>query len=154
MYKKYCNINRGEIKITDNQFKKHRLQMTDKELYYLSSQLCQIKRVRFCQHALCKAMYFNKRDIVNYLLYNKDFTADIVEYNVTLDPKARWEKRVLLRLPQEHIVKVNNAYPEKCSLCIVVSYERGRIVTAYYNIKDDKHNTLDPSRYCAGLKII
>lgn len=154
MYDKYCNMSRGKVKRTHNQFKKHRVQMTDKEINYLSRQLCNIKKVRFCQHALCKAMYFDKSEIVHYILTNKDFTADIVEYNATLLKGDKWQKRVLLRLPQEHTVMVNNRAVKKCSLCVVIEYQRGAIVTAYYNNTDDKHTTLDLDRYCASLKII
>lgn len=147
-------MNRGEIKKTLIQFKKHKLQMKDREIDYISSQLGKMQRIRFCQYALCKAMYYDKQELIDYLLTNTDFTSDIIEYNATLDKHKVWQKRVLLRLPQEHLVRVNKDYLEKCSLCIVINYQRGLIVTAYYNIKDDSHETLDLSRYCSCLKIV
>ena len=41
-----------------------------------------------------------------------------------------------------------------CNLCAVIDYERGKVITAYWNDVDDNHDTLDLSRYDKNLQII
>lgn len=148
----YCSIEKGDKKVTTNQYKKHRLQMTDRELAYLSNQLLNVKKLRFGEHALTKDIGFDIVSIKKFWFNTKDFTPYIIEYNKTLC-KNKWSDRVLLKLPMKYDVYVKGSTTKKCNLCLVVEFKRGFVVTVYYNTVEDKHSTLDVRRYCKNLKI-
>lgn len=81
----------------------------------------------------------------------------IVEYNET-PIKGVIEHRVLLRDSEQIMVKYNegkdNEFSALSNLCFVLCMDNGKIVTTYYNVSDDSHDTLNLYRYDKSLNII
>ena len=87
--------NRGLVKRTKQQMKKHRIQMTNEELSFLEHHLKQINQLNYSYHVLNKQISFDKADIEN-MLKHENLKSFIVEYNET-PTKDGMDRRVLLR---------------------------------------------------------
>lgn len=146
-----------EVFETDNQRKKHVSQMSKEEIAFLDKKLRKIRRIVKSRHLL------NRRDTGRVpIRVFKEILRDpsrrnIIEYNETtkhgLVSKrilVRDSKTVKTRFYQSHTIEAEG----DASLCFVIDYETGVIVTAYYNYANDDHETLNPYRYDATLNCI
>lgn len=118
--------NRGEVRKGENQqFKWHRSQMSKRNI-----------------EILVKEFNKNENDIIKLL--NKDITNLIIEYNKTyLSEDKIWDKRIVIR--DNETLQTDKG---KQNLCIVLSLTNNKIITAYYNLPNDKHETINMNRYC------
>lgn len=147
----------NNVKTTEGQQKKHIKQMNIQETQYLNNRInsLDLSKTTFSFH-----FFDNKRNINEYtvldMLRNKQY--QLIQYNSTPDRYRNTnDKRVLLRTNiKSTINKTEGNYTttQVVSLCIVVSLTNNCIVTGYYNAVDDKHYTLNWSRYCKDLQII
>ena len=149
-----AKYNKGVIKKTENQRKKHVKQMTRKEQWYLREQIKNLPNIRFTQHALNNNIDVTIEQIKNTI---KEYNY-IIEYNETTDTYGKINRRVLVR--SSRVYKVNfhkidgSVIKGNANLCFVVSIDTGYIVTTYYNFINDGHRTIDMRRYDKTLKII
>lgn len=150
--------NKGYVKRTNGQIKKHRIQMTDEEILYIDKKIksMDINSIYLSEHARNNNVVATIGQIKETLLNDslKDF---VVEYNET-PFKGNIEHRVLLRDNKSIMVIYNegmeNQFCELSNLCFVLCMDNGKIVTTYYNIINDSHKTLNLNRYDKNLKII
>lgn len=147
-------INRGFVRRTRNQEKKHYTQFTYDELLYLENKIRSLDMINLkpSAHLLSKPSISYKLDDIMKTLMDKDVKDMIIEFNSTKKGN-NIDKRVLLRSKDEYEVKIDNNIV-KCNLCFVVSLLNNEIVTVYYNESKDNHNTINWYRYNANLKII
>lgn len=132
--------------------------MTDKELQFLLSELRKIKleNIWLSNHIKEKNVTISL-DMIIKTIQKDDLLDLIIEYNET-PTRNRIERRVLIR--SNDIVKVSYVKEDKTTfekdsnLCFVVCLDNSKIVTAYYNLANDMHDTLMDERYNERLKII
>lgn len=149
--------NKGRIKRTKHQIKKHVSQMNEIEKEYLANAIASISsKIRFSKHFISSEVKCEKEHVAQ-LLNCKNLLSLIVEYNET-NNGSYVDRRVLVRdgVPKEVTFFSNASEPfiAPANLCVVVSIVTGRIITAYWNLKDDDHKTIDWKRYDANLKVI
>lgn len=145
-------INKGFVKRTFNQKKKHYTQLSEDELNYLENKLKGLKNIRPSWHLVEKKDILVKRlDIFN-VIKDSNLKELIIEYNVTLSRNGA-DKRVLLRSRDIYNVNIGDKNL-KCNLCFVISISRGEIITAYYNSAEDNHDTINWERYDKDLKVM
>lgn len=132
--------------------------MTDAEVTYLDSKIKAMltKDIYFSQHAKNNNVTATLEQIMDIL--NRETVKEyIVEYNET-PFYGTTEHRVLLRDTEEVMVKYNegkdNEFSALSHLCFVLCMDNGKIVTTYYNMVNDAHDTLNLYRYDKNLKII
>lgn len=95
--------------------------------------------------------------MISHVLKKDNLMDLIIEYNET-PTYNRLERRVLLR--DNDIMKVkytkedNSNFEKESNLCFVICLDNSKVVTAYYNLVDDNHETLIDERYNENLKII
>lgn len=150
--------NKGYVKKTNGQVKKHRVQMTDTEIDYLNEKIKSMidKDIYFSRHAQNNGITATLEQVIDVL--NRESIKDyIVEYNET-PFKGVIEHRVLIRDSKRVMVKYNegkdNEFSALSNLCFVLCIDNGKIVTTYYNVDNDSHDTLNLYRYDKNLKII
>lgn len=153
-------IDIGYVKTTPFQKKKHITQMSKKEEAYLRKCLSDmIYKLEFSKHLENKRrkgkLLFSKNNI-NDMIVSDEY--DIIEYNETwVDNHTTLSRRVLIRgnnVEDVHAYTPIGTLHMLCNLCAVIDFERGKIVTAYWNAADDNHDTLDFNRYDKNLQII
>lgn len=148
--------NRGLVKRTKQQMKKHRIQMTNEELSFLEHHLKQINQLNYSYHVLNKQISFDKADIENMLKHG-NLKSFIVEYNET-PTKDGMDRRVLLRGIDVRDVLYSKENGETfnalSNLCVVISLVKHKVITCYWNIANDNHNTIKWDRYNRHLNII
>ena len=146
------NINRGYVKTTVNQQKKHYTQMSKEELTFLKSQIQNIKDIKPSWHLENKASIEYKMEDVFKVVTDLDLENRIIEFNTT-PSRGAIDKRVLLRSKEVYSVDINGKQTN-CNLCFVISIKTHELITVYYNEYNDSHNTIDWKRYDKNLKII
>lgn len=146
------NINRGYVKTTVNQQKKHYTQMSKEELTFLKSQIQNIKDIKPSWHLENKASIEYKMEDVFKVVTDLDLENRIIEFNTT-PSRGAIDKRVLLRSKEVYSVDINGKQTN-CNLCFVISIKTHELITVYYNEYNDSHNTIDWKRYDENLKII
>lgn len=150
------NLNKGLIKKTDNQVKKHISQMSLSEVERLEKRLkkININKVTYSHHLHNKDISFYNECLTEIL---QDINArEIIEYNQTTMRNGRVDNRVLLREAsgRDALLKDNGStVKKKANLCVVISLDTSRIITAYWNSVCDSHKTMDWTRYDKDLKI-
>ncbi|XZH79196.1 hypothetical protein ACSW8U_16050 (plasmid) [Clostridium perfringens] len=150
--------NKGFIKKTAKQEKKHRIQMTFEELYYLSNLLkkLDLNQLHFSKHALTNNVSSSIHQIRKILLKENLYNL-IIEYNKTQTAHSL-EHRVLIRDNEDVLVTYNpnttNEFKEISNFCFVICLNNSRIITTYYNISTDTHKTLNLNRYSNNLNIL
>ncbi|MBQ8997144.1 MAG: hypothetical protein IJ086_00460 [Clostridium sp.] len=145
-------INKGFIKKTYKQKKKHYTQLTGEEFEYLESKLKELKEIKPSWHLVEKNDILIKKLDVFKVLNDKNLRDLIIEFNITPN-KNGYDKRALLRSRDVYNVNINNN-SVKCNLCFVISILKGEVVTAYYNEVNDNHDSIDWNRYDKDLKVI
>ena len=146
------NINRGYVKTTVNQQKKHYTQMSKEELAFLKNQIQNIKDIKPSWHLENKTSIKYKMEDIFKVVNDLDLENRIIEFNTT--PSRRTlDKRVLLRSKEVYSVDINGKQTN-CNLCFVISIKSHELITVYYNEYNDFHNTIDWKRYDENLKII
>lgn len=151
--KLYGKINIGKVKRTNKQVKKHYTQMTMIEKEFLKNKLHNLNKenIYVSKHLANKFIGYSL-DIVKELPFRDDVIDLIIEFNST--PMNEYiDKRVLLRTNESYIVDINGVL-EECNLCIVYSIINGKIITAYWNLNEDNHKTVNWNRYNENLEII
>ena len=144
----YGEINRGYVKSTKNQIKKHYTQMSERELDYLKYKLNHIDTIEISEHLYDKiTVNFNEENILSIL---KTETYNIIEFN-QVDNYS--DERVLVRSTRPFLVDIKKK-KKLCDMCFVVSIKTNRVITLYYNERKDGHDTINFNRYNADLKII
>lgn len=143
---------RGKVRKGKNQqLKWHISQISEKNLKILISAFDKLDKAKTSidRHLLQKqSISVDKNDI--FRLLNKDITNLIVEYNQTYLPREKiWDKRLVLR--DSESVETNKGWQ---NLCVVFSLTNNKIITAYYNPPNDKHDTRNVKRDCPfGLNL-
>ena len=147
---------RGRVKITEGQVKKHRTQMSEQELMYIKQELGPIPELKISQHleqrrkeGKCE---FQLISLAKTLLFQ--FEEAIVEFNqiFNLDGSVRG-RRVLFRAKHVELADIRGCGLVPCNLCFVVDIDCKSIVTAYYNAVTDNHANINWTRYDASLSI-
>ena len=76
----------------------------------------------------------------------------IIEFNRT-EKRNFIDKRVTVRSKKVYDVKINGEI-EKCNLIAVFSLTTNRVVTVFWNLASDTHESINMSRYNKDLKIL
>ena len=146
------NINRGYVKTTVNQQKKHYTQMSKEELAFLKNQIQNIKDIKPSWHLENKTSIKYKMEDIFKVVNDLDLENRIIEFNTT-PSRGTLDKRVLLRSKEVYSVDINGKQTN-CNLCFVISLKSHELITVYYNEYNDSHDTIDWNRYDENLKII
>lgn len=142
-------INKGNVRKNEIQLKKHRMQMNEKELKRLTQVFSQLNKSKttISKHLLNKeSITWDRYDIISIL--HSDIYDMIIEYNQTPTKWGVIDHRIVIR--DRKVVETDHG---KANLCIVVSLVENRVLTAYYNLINDNHKTIDWNRYCQYLKV-
>lgn len=143
------DFQKGLIKRTDGQRKKHYSQLTQDEYTVLRTKLANVRQqwlrkgITLSYHLQDKMIEgdttFSLEEAMKCIMFGQ-----IIEYNTTDN-----DKRVLLRSTQtiSHEGKLVNQ-------CIVVSLKTFRVVTSFLNYADDKHTTINLDRYDENLEVV
>lgn len=148
------NINRGVVKRTYNQEKKHYTQFTNEESLYLQEKIRSLdtSKLKVSNHLSLKStVSYDIGDIIA-TMRSDDLTDIIIEFNST-KKFDHTDKRVLLRSKKVYDVEVDGNI-KKCNLCFVISLLKNELITVYYNEYKDNHDTINWYRYNENLKII
>lgn len=146
------NLNKGHVKITFNQKKKHYTQMSAEELAFLKLQIHKIKHLKSSWHLKNKNhIKYDIKDIWK-VINDENIEKRIIEFNKT-HTKRMIDKRVLLRSKEVYPVNINGKIID-CNLCFVISLINHKLITVYYNESSDYHDTIDWKRYDKNLKIV
>ena len=156
--KPFYQLEIGKVKRTFNQRKKHFSQMSEEEKEYLVKKILEIdySKIRLSSHLLSKGTNCSKKQIIN-ILEKKNLKDLIIEYNETFK-YGELEERVLIRnndISKIQFQKNNDAaFWEFANLCFVIRLNDGKIITAYWNISKDNHDSIDWKRYDSSLIIV
>ena len=144
-------IEKGRVKQTENQLKKHITQMSADEISFLKRRLKQVyTSYKWSPHFASSSRLFNMMTIER-LLRTPDIENCIIEYN-----QRDNDKRVLLRSEFSSNVMLEKDgvnYLTDANLCIVIDIFTGEIITAYWNEVGDNHSNVNMKRYTADLQI-
>lgn len=147
---------RGRVKITEGQVKKHRTQMSDQELMYIKREMGPVPELTISEHlerrrkeGKCE---FQLISLAKTLLFQ--FEEAVIEFNqiFNLDGSVRG-RRVLFRAKHVELADIKGRGLVPCNLCFVVDIDCKSIVTAYYNAVTDNHANINWMRYDASLSI-
>lgn len=138
----------SERRTDKKQKRKHVSQMTIHEKKRCERMLYDSLRVygkfSISKHALEKRYEKIPLALLKSLILNKNISRHVIEYNIKYLPHDdRVDERVVVRIP------CNN----KVDICMSISIISGRIITVYYNKKNDNHDTIDLSYYDSKLLI-
>jgi len=137
---------RGNIKLTTGQSKKHIQQMNQEEVNRIVNKLKYIGKLNISKHLKEKKIIINNLTIQSNLK-SKNLKNMIVEYNNTYG-----HNRVLIRSDVVELVLIGGSY-KQCNLCYVIDLDNSVIITAYYNELKDNHRNINWSRYNENLII-
>lgn len=147
-------INKGFVKRTRMQQKKHYTQLSNDELDYLVNKLRELKNIQPSWHLVEKKDILIKKLDVFKVINDKNLKDLIIEYNVTPNRfDGKDDRRVLLRSRESYNVNIGDK-SLTCNLCFVISILKGEVITAYYNSVEDNHNSIDWTRYNKDLNVI
>lgn len=145
-------IQRGRVKKTLNQKKKHASQMSMEELLFLKERIKVVAyNYRFSAHFEDSRRLFDELSIER-LLNAPNAESCIIEYNETDE-----SRRVLLRSDFSVPVKLGirkKTVKTDANLCLVVDLYTAEIITAYWNQATDNHANIDMNRYTEDLVIL
>lgn len=148
--------NRGQVKVTKNQIKKHVSQITENEKDILVHRINDIKDVYISNYVNNKNISFSK-DYILEILHRNNIRDLIVEYNETLKFNEL-DRRLLIRDDKEYLVNFKSldgkVFQKYGNFCFVISLLSFNIITVYWNIQEDNHDTIQWNRYDNSLKII
>ncbi len=152
-----AQFNKGFVKTTNLQAKKHYKQMTDTDFNNLVTCLRTIKRLECSHHT--KEKIEAKETVLDMskvyeTLHRMDIRDNIIEYNETYSEyRHRVEQRVLIRLSSPSIVHIKGRGRTICNVFIVINLTTKIIITSYLNAHDDTHKTWDTRRYSKDLQV-
>lgn len=144
-------INRGIVRRTYKQEKKHYTQLSKEELIYLKKKIYSIRNIKPSWHLVEKNDILIRKSDILKVLRDSEIKDLIIEYNVTPNFHGV-DKRVVLRSREEYTVDTGDNVVQ-CNLCFVISILKGEIITAYYNNINDNHETINWARYNKDLKV-
>lgn len=146
---------KGNVKKTAYQQKKHVSQMTTKELKYLFEKVKENKRSltpsNHLKEQIEKGKVSFKMNMVKPMLM--DLRRTIIEYNHKTNGKDVFARRVVLRSSNSYIANVEGKNVA-VNLIVVIDIKTMEIVTAYNNAVSDNHNEINMNRYKKDLTII
>lgn len=145
------SINKGKVKRTYRQEKKHFTQFSQEELTYLEGEIRKLKKIIPSWHLTEKKDILVKKSDILKVINDSDIKSLIIEYNET-SKSTGVDKRVVLRSRESYSVYIDNNMIES-NLCFVLSILEGEVITAYYNDINDNHDSIDWLRYNKDLKI-
>lgn len=153
-----ATINKGYVKKTKAQQKKHVSQMTSEEVNYLQAYtmngLKRNKRLQVSSHTINKMIdnhtYCDTNEAKRCL---HDLRNTIVEYSVKKYANNYRNKRVTVRSKEITLVEMNNE-TIPCNICYVIDIDKSRIITTFVNKVSDTHESINMTRYNKDLKII
>lgn len=142
------DFQKGLIKRTEGQCKKHYSQLTQDEYSVLRNKLANVHQ-QWLRKGVTLSYHLQEKMMLNETTFNLDegmkciMFGQIIEYNTT-----DTDKRVLLRSTQtiSHEGKLVNQ-------CIVVSLKTFRVVTSFLNYAEDNHTTINLDRYDETLEV-
>lgn len=146
---------KGKVKKTAYQEKKHVSQMTGKEKKYIKDLLKQNKRsITLSDHAkeqIEKGKVDFRMKYVKPMM--KDLKNSLLEYNHKTNGKDVFARRILLRSSNSYMTTVDgkNVF---VNLCVVLDLKTMQVVTAYNNDSKDNHSEINMNRYTKELTII
>lgn len=143
------DFQKGSIKKTVGQRKKHHTQLTNEDYKVLRNKLA-IVRQQWLRKGITLSYHLQDKMMKGETTFSLEeamkciMLGQIIEYNTT-----DTDKRVLLRSTQtiSHEGKLVNQ-------CIVVSLKTLRVVTSFLNYADDNHSTINLDRYDENLEVI
>lgn len=134
------------------QVKKHYKQMTLQEkkkcIELLQDSINDKKKITFSKHYHDKAKTrLDIKGLLGFIFNNSQSFLNVIEYNNTT---TYWgtERRLILRSPK--VVKVEGVTSFQY---IVISLDRLKVISTYYNGITDTHKTLDLNYYDKSLTI-
>lgn len=127
-------INRGFIKTKRGQLKKHYTDFTANEIKKISDVIEKISNIKFCKHFYDKNLKISEKKILDCIK-----TGKVIEWNCT---PSHERKRLLIR--GNEVVHTTEG---DCVVCAVYEIDAKTVVTAYLNLCDDHHNTLNRNYY-------
>lgn len=141
---KFFSERRTDLK----QKRKHYTQMTVHEKRRCERMLYDSLRVygkfSISKHAEEKTHEKIPLSLLKSLILNKRISENVIEYNIKYLPyEDMVDERVVVRIPCSN----------KVDICMSISIISGRIITVYYNKKNDNHGTIDLSYYDSKLLI-
>lgn len=153
-----ATINKGQVKKTKAQQKKHVSQMTPEEVNYLQAYamngLKRNKRLQVSAHTINKMIdnhtYCDTNEAKRCL---QDLRNTIVEYSVKKYANNYRNKRVTVRSKDITMVEMKNE-TIPCNICYVIDIDKSRIITTFVNKVSDTHDSINMKRYNKDLKII
>lgn len=124
------------------QQKRHRVQMSESGLKILVDKFNKLDKSKttISRHLLYKKTISFRDGDINKLL-NKDIKDMLIEYNRTFINKT-WDERIVIR--DNEIYQTDKG---EQNLCVVLSLSKNKVITAYYNLLNDNHKTIDMNRY-------
>lgn len=143
------DFQKGLIKRTEGQRKKHYSQLTQDEYKVLRNKLANVRQ-QWLRKGVTLSYHLQEKMMLNETIFSLDeamkciMFGQIIEYNTT-----DTDKRVLLRSTQtiSHEGKLVNQ-------CIVVSLKTFRVVTSFLNYAEDNHTTINLDRYDESLEVV
>lgn len=144
------DFQKGTVKRTQGQVKKHASQCSIKELEQLENALNRVQDL-WLKRGIKTGFHLQDkiRNGETEFSYKRAMETMlnpvIVEYNETSK-----DRRILIRSKVGHVGKTID---DVVVQCLVVSLLSGKIITSYLNKASDRHETLDLRRYNKNLKI-
>jgi hypothetical protein len=117
--------------------RKHLSQMSKSEIGHLFKTLGSVNNWRFSKHALER---MDERGAVRDNIVNIALGGELIEYHLK-DNRSR----VLMR---------SNAVFHNYVACVVFELKTSRVITVYWNHKDDYHRTINMKAYSGDLDIL
>lgn len=144
------DFQKGTVKKTQGQVKKHASQCNTKELDQLENALNRVQDL-WLKRGIKTGFHLQDKIINGETEFSYKRAMEtmlnpvIVEYNETGK-----DRRILIRSKVGHVGKTID---DVVVQCLVVSLLSGKIITSYLNKASDRHETLDLRRYNKNLKI-
>ena len=150
-------FNRGHVKTTDLQIKKHYTQMTERDINILYAELYNIKKLKKSSHLIEKIenneVTLRMKDVYKSL-HHPNIKNNIIEYNETYrERENRIVQRVLIRLLPIRNLKIANVGVVPCYTYVVIDLTTKQIITSYLNHVEDNHKSIDMSRYKGNMVV-
>lgn len=143
---------RGEYS-NNSMVKKHRTQMSNKEIKILCSMYndIDVEDMKLSKHLYDKLeKELEDSDDIFYFRYMMIYNSELIEFNTGKDGK---DSRILIRFKEKFRGKLDGIVTD-VALCVVFSLKNKSFVTVYLNDYYDNHATLREEQYTKNFDII
>lgn len=121
--------------------KKHFSQMTNQEKYILRQSIDNLQGLEIATHVsdrlkeknICEHDIFRALDNYNIIEYHRRIKGDYADNRVLIRSKYKFKGR---------------------NICMSISLDNGRLITAYCNYDSDNHSTINMSNYNNNINIL